>query len=132
MGERKVARILLVEDDIDVRPLMEHILGGAGYDVVSVETVTNARILLDANPFDLVVTDGKLIDGTGLDVAEKARAQGIAVLILTGYALQLPQERLKLYDYLLKPVRPAEILKAVERSLRMRDGDDVVPFPKTS
>ena len=132
MEEPKVARILLVEDDIDVRPLMEHILGGAGYDVVSVETVTNARILLDANPFDLVVTDGKLIDGTGLDVAEKARAQGIAVLILTGYALQLPQERLKLYDYLLKPVRPAEILKAVERSLRMRDGDDVVPFPKTS
>lgn len=128
-----MTRILLVEDDVDVRPLMEHILSGAGYDVTAVETVANAKLLLDANPFDLVVTDGRLVDGTGLDVAEKAEAQGVAVLVLTCYALQLPQERLKLYDHLLKPVRPAEVLKAVERSLRKRDDDrGVVAFPKSS
>jgi DNA-binding NtrC family response regulator len=128
-----MARILLVEDDVDVRPLLEHVLAGAGHDITAVETVTNARILIERSPYDLVLTDGMLVDGTGLDVAETAQARGLPVLILTGYALQLPPERLQQFDYLLKPVRPAELIEAVERFLRQRDGGaDVVPFPKSS
>jgi two-component SAPR family response regulator len=39
------------------------------------------------------------------------------VLIVTGFAFQLPSEELRRFDYLLKPLRPAELLRAVERKL---------------
>jgi DNA-binding response OmpR family regulator len=56
-GGSAVARILLVEDDRDVRPLMEHIIYADGYQVTSTETVANGLSLLETQPFDLVVTD---------------------------------------------------------------------------
>lgn len=56
-----MARILLVEDDLDVRPLLEYVLGvEGGYEVTAVESVANATALLAAQPFDLVVTDVNL------------------------------------------------------------------------
>jgi CheY-like chemotaxis protein len=64
-----------------------------------------------------VVADGKLPDGTGMMVGDEARAKGIKTLIITGYAFQLPREDLSRYEYLLKPLRPAELLKAIERAL---------------
>jgi DNA-binding response OmpR family regulator len=56
----RVPRILLVEDDIDVRPLLEHILLDAEFEVTAVESLANALALLEKQPFDLVVTDVKL------------------------------------------------------------------------
>jgi DNA-binding response OmpR family regulator len=79
-----VARILLVEDDFDVRPLLKHILRTEPtYDVVSVETMANALVLLDQQPFDLVITDVNLPDGSGLRVADKSRARGVRALVFT-------------------------------------------------
>jgi DNA-binding NtrC family response regulator len=117
-----MARILLAEDDIDLRPLLEHVLLDAGHDVSAVETVASARRLLDENSYDMVVADGTLIDGTGIDIAEKAAEQGVAALIITGNALRLPQERLQRFDHLLKPLGAAELIKAIERSLRKMTG----------
>jgi len=66
-----------------------------------------------------------------LDVADKAVERGVAVLILTGWALKMPAHRLERHQYLLKPVRPAELLTAVQQALRPRQDDaDVIPFPK--
>ena len=59
-GASTMARILLVEDDHDVRPLLEYIVGAEGYEVTSAETVANGLALLTAQPFDLVVTDVNL------------------------------------------------------------------------
>jgi FixJ family two-component response regulator len=39
------------------------------------------------------------------------------VLIITGYAFQLADEELGRYDFLMKPVRPAELIQAIERTL---------------
>jgi two-component SAPR family response regulator len=50
-------------------------------------------------------------------VGDEAGAKGTKTLIITGYAFQLPREDLIRYEYLLKPVRPAELLKAIERAL---------------
>src|SRR5690348_17024914 len=58
----RMARILLVEDDRDLRPLLEHVLLSAGYEVTAVETVKSAVSLIEAQPFDLVFTDVSLPD----------------------------------------------------------------------
>ena len=128
-----MARILLVEDDLDVRVLLEHVLSSAGYDVVAVETVRSAKRLLEAQPYDLVVTDGSLPDGTGIDIADEAKARGIGALIVTGHALRLPQDRLAQYTYLLKPLRPGELIDAIRQMLPKREGNAaILPFPKAN
>jgi two-component system, NtrC family, response regulator PilR len=125
-----MARILLVEDDLDVRPLLEYVLGReGGYAVTAVESVANAAMLLAAQPFDLVVTDVNLPDGNGLRIADQAKAKGVKVLVLTAHGLSLAPGELAAYDYLLKPLRVREFLDAVRRQLSRDDGQ-VVSFPK--
>jgi len=110
-------RILLVEDDPELRLLLEHVLLGAGYRVDTAATVAAAFDLLDGPPYDLVLADGRLEDGTGMMVAEKAGETGAKTLIITGYAFELPRDQLGRYEYLLKPLRPSELLEAVDRVL---------------
>jgi DNA-binding NtrC family response regulator len=112
-----MSRILLVEDDADLRLLLEHVLLGARYEVDTAASVEAACALLDSVVYDLVLADGRLEDGTGMMVAEKADDAGIKTLIITGYAFDLPKEELERYDYLLKPVRPSELIEAVKRAL---------------
>ena len=125
--------ILLVEDDLDVRFVLEHVLLGAGYHVTAVETIANAVKLVSSRPFDLVIADGKLPDGTGLAVADKAAEHDMKTLIITGNAFALPQEQLQKYAYLLKPLRPTELLDAVRRMMPRNEREsEVLPFPKSS
>ena len=125
-------RILLVEDDLDVRTLLEHVLVSNGYEVMAVETVKNGREQLNTMPYDLLVTDGRLPDGTGLDLVDVADNRGVPTLLITGAALQLPKGELLKHDYLFKPLGAPEFLEAVQRKLTRSEGDaDVVPFPKS-
>ena len=84
-----MARILLIEDDADVRPLLEHILLEQRYEVTTAETVLTATALLNSQPFDLVICDVNLPDGSGLAVADRAKAAGVKVLVMTGQGLSL-------------------------------------------
>jgi DNA-binding response OmpR family regulator len=110
-------RILLVEDDADVRFMMEHVLLANSYDVDPVSTVTAARTRLERQQYDLLLLDGLLPDGTGLEIAAEAEERGIPLIIITAYAFRLPHDQLARYELLLKPLRPAELLKTVERSI---------------
>jgi DNA-binding NtrC family response regulator len=126
-----VARILLVEDDIDVRPLLEHILHTeAKHEVLAVGSLSSALTMLNRQPFDLVVADVNLPDGSGLNVADMAKKTGIPTLIVTAHGLSLKPGDLAAYEYLLKPVRVKKLLDAV-RHLLLRPGDtEIVPFPQ--
>ena len=112
-----MSRILVVEDDPDLRPLLEHILVGGQHDVDIAATVASGLALLASGTYDLVIADGRLPDGTGMEVAAQAEADGAKALIITGYAFGLPREQLERFEFLLKPIRPRELLHAVERAL---------------
>lgn len=127
-----MARILLVDDDPDVRPLMEHIIFAEGHQVTPAESLKVARLLLENQPYDLLVTDVNLPDGSGLRLADEAIAAGIKTLVLTGHGLKLKPGMLNGYTYLLKPIRVAELTKAINECLSQRKGDaQIVPFPKS-
>lgn len=111
-----MARILLVEDDTEVGRLLEHVLIADRYEVDRAKTVEDASAELATHHYDLVVADARLPDGTGMKVADCAAENGIRTLIITGYGFAYPE--LRNYDYLLKPVRPAELLTAVRSMLR--------------
>ena len=110
-------RILLVEDDPDVGPLLEHALLHAGFRVHLVSGAVEAQTLLEERDYDLVLTDVMLPDGSGLNIADTANQRGIKSLVITGYAFQFPKERLAQHEVLLKPIRPNELVQAIERRL---------------
>jgi DNA-binding response OmpR family regulator len=113
-----LTRILLLEDDANVRVLMEHVLLTERYQVDPVATIEAARVLIGRNRYDLVLADGVLPDGTGIDIATEAHRRGIPAIIVTAYAFRLPKDELAPFELLLKPVRPAELLRAVEGALQ--------------
>jgi two-component system, NtrC family, response regulator PilR len=126
-------RILLIEENPDVRPLLEHILLSSNFQVTPTESVATASSLLDNQPYDLVITDVNLPDGSGLRIADKAIAAGIKALVVTGHGLSLKPGSLEPYDYLLKPLRVGELLAGIERCLAKEgrtDDPNVVPFPQ--
>ena len=63
-------RVLVVEDDIPVRRVMEETFAEAGYDVDAVESVEQGLKLIQSREFDIVVADGRLEDGTGMEIAD--------------------------------------------------------------
>jgi DNA-binding NtrC family response regulator len=109
------ARILLTEDDEDVRTLVENALLDEGYQVDATETVAGALSLLDVQPYDLLLTDGWLPDGTGLMIAAKAKRRAVKVVVFTGCAHTFPREELAEYTVLAKPADMDVVVQVVAR-----------------
>jgi two-component system, response regulator PdtaR len=84
--ERRIRRILIVEDEPLVAFDNEYMLQDAGYEVVAtVDSFAGAAEAIAAEQMDLVLTDITLAgEGDGLDVARAAAAKGVPVLIVTG------------------------------------------------
>jgi DNA-binding response OmpR family regulator len=61
------------------------------------ETVLTATALLNSQPFELVICDVNLPDGSGLTVADRAKAAGVKVLVMTGQGLSLKPGSLQPY-----------------------------------
>jgi DNA-binding NtrC family response regulator len=100
-----------------VRAMVEHNLLAEGYAFEVAETVSEACRLIASRSHDLVLTDVLLPDGSGVAVANCAVERRFGVLIVTGYAFQIPVAELDRHEYVLKPVRRAELLRAVERRM---------------
>lgn len=103
------ARILIVDDEPDLRTLYELTLLRQGYRVEAAGTLQQAREHLDASRFDAVITDMRLPDGLGLellrDLTQQQRAERCVVITAHGSAKNAV-EALKAgaFDYLTKPV----------------------------
>ncbi len=103
------ARILVVDDEPDLRTLYELTLIREGYRVESAASVGQARDLLQAGEFDVVISDMRLPDGLGLDLlrdlSRTQRPERCVVMTAYGSA-ENAVEALKAgaFDYLTKPV----------------------------
>ncbi|RZI82672.1 MAG: sigma-54-dependent Fis family transcriptional regulator [Rubrivivax sp.] len=103
------ARLLVIDDEPDLRTLYELTLLRDGYDVETAACVDDARLTLAEQVFDAVITDMRLPDGTGLDVLRQLDSQGRRerTIVITAYgSAENAVEALKAgaYDYLTKPV----------------------------
>jgi len=116
------SRILVVDDDADVRNVLARSLGADGYVVDVVPDGAAARQALSSTPPDLVVLDLGLASEDGLDIlTHLRRTTELPVILLTGRGDE--QDRilgLKLGadDYLVKPFSPAELAARITSVLR--------------
>ncbi len=119
-------RILLVEDEANVRKLVAVNLISRGYAVFEAKDAHQAWEQLHTDPFDLVVLDIKLPDFTGWDLLAKITADeaiqfSSPVLVMTASIMdaRIDLEQFPLVvDVLVKPFSVAKLITAVERALR--------------
>lgn len=124
-------RILVVDDDEDVRSVVGRALVGDGHFVETADSVERSRALVEAHEPQLLVLDLGLPDGSGLALCRELRADGASfpILILTArsdVALRVRGLDAGADDYLAKPFAVAE-LRARVRALSRRAGSLAAP-----
>jgi len=118
------SRILVVEDNDDVRELAESMLEMADYDVVSAPSGERALDLLEnGEQVDLLFTDVIMPGGmNGLELIERVHAKrpALPVLVTTGYMDELPgrHKRSEALDVLGKPYQHQDLLDRVSAALK--------------
>ncbi len=118
-------RILVVDDELSMREYLELLVEGWGHEVQTAPTVKAAIEALNAHTFDVVITDMKLGNDSGLQVLKVARAQPqpAEVIIITAYgtpASAIEAVREGAYDYISKPFDNEEFRLLVHRALEKR------------
>lgn len=118
-------KILVVDDELSLRELLQIMLEGAGYQVWTVGGVRAAIAALDDEEFDLVLTDMKMPDGDGMEVLQHALKvdPAIQVLIMTAFAsAQTAVDAMKAgaRDYVIKPFDSERLMKEVGKALEVR------------
>jgi DNA-binding response OmpR family regulator len=110
-------RILLIEDEATSRELLSYVLTSAGYAVDAVETAAAAMTSLEETPYKVVIADWLLPDGNGIDLADRAAQLGAKTIIVSGYLIGLPAGAAERHILFKKPVRPEELVAAVEQAI---------------
>jgi K+-sensing histidine kinase KdpD len=114
--------VLLVDDDVNILDTAKDILEEAKYVVETASRGEAALKLLSEKQFNIVVVDFQLPDSTGLELARKVREQNenSCVILMTGHAsLEMAVKAIQaaVYDYLIKPVDPAQLQRTIEKAL---------------
>ncbi|MHC4734198.1 MAG: response regulator, partial [Planctomycetota bacterium] len=116
-------RILVVDDEIDMRNGLQKILSRKGYTVDTAEGGLRAVEKMKQTSFKVVIADLKMPEMDGIEVLRRAKDinRTIAVIIITGYGTvtsAVESMRLGAFDYITKPFKPDDVTDIVERALK--------------
>lgn len=115
-------RLLVIDDDPGLSEVIELLLEHEGYAVHATGTVKRGVELAATGEFELVVTDLRLPDGTGLDAiaAIRARLPELPIIMITSYSSMesaIAALRAGAADYVIKPFNNDEFLHSIRRAL---------------
>jgi EAL domain-containing protein (putative c-di-GMP-specific phosphodiesterase class I) len=118
-----VVRILVVDDDSDVRQAVGLALTSTGYDTCSAANGRDAADLIRGVPFDAVITDIRMPDMNGIDLLRVLRNndEDLPVILMTGcpeIATAAEAVSLRAFAYLEKPFELSELQKVVRKAVQ--------------
>ncbi len=125
------ATALIVDDEADIRELVELTLMRMGLKTAAAATVAEARRLLDAQRFDLCITDMRLPDGRGLELVRDYHDK-LPIAVITAYGnAEMAVESLKAgaFDFVSKPVDLGVLRKLVDTAIKLRQPATLEPTP---
>ncbi len=129
-------KVIIVDDQDTVLKVLRTLLEGAGHDVTSFESGTNAREALEKDEYDLLVSDIRLGPESGLDLLHFARqhSPSMPVILVTAYpATETAMEAMKAgaFDYVTKPFKLDVFVNIITLALEHRRAltEDYVPAP---
>jgi diguanylate cyclase (GGDEF)-like protein len=118
-------RILIVDDDVDVRNTMHEYIKAAGYYAEAVSCAEEALESLEKDNFHVVVTDIMLPAMGGLELTKLIKRDNASdVIVMTGYSDDFSYEEainIGASDFVIKPVRLEELLLRLKRVLKERE-----------
>ncbi|MDO5356239.1 MAG: sigma-54 dependent transcriptional regulator [Conchiformibius sp.] len=129
--------VLVVDDEADIRDLMEMTLMKMGLSVETAEGVRAAKQKLDNQRYSLVLTDMRMPDGSGLEVVEHIMGLNndtpVAVITAYGSADQAVQAlKVGAFDYLQKPITLAQLRTLVKSAVKVQDENNQTPQPQAA
>ena len=124
--------VLVVDDEADIRDLMEMTLMKMGLRVDTAEGVRAALSKLSSNKYSLVLTDMRMPDGSGLEVVQHINQQHldvpVAVITAFGSADQAVQALKEgAFDYLQKPITLAQLRTLVKSAIKVQADNSAPP-----
>ena len=118
-------KILLIEDEPDIRKTLEYNISREGYDVISTSSLKEARDHLNSTSFSLVLLDLMLPDGSGLDLCREVKSDSekmhIPIIILTAKDDEVDKVvgfELGADDYVTKPFSVRELILRIKAILK--------------
>lgn len=125
MIARTAKKILVVDDEPSVTGSLSLILTEAGFEVLTAQSFAESTTILKQIPVDLVITDLRLADASGIDLIThvKRTTPDVEVILMTGYgSLDITIEAIKAgaYYYLEKPYTPDRLFTLVDRALQLQ------------
>ena len=122
---------LIVDDEPDIRDLLEITLSRMGIDTLTAEDIATAKSLLKAHPPQLCLTDMNLPDGNGIELVQwiQQHSPSTPVAVITAYGnMETAIESLKAgaFDFVSKPVELPRLRELVNSALKLSD-----PLPET-
>jgi len=121
-------RVLVIDDEPDIRELLILTLSRMGLDVTAAEDLGQARRALDRHGFSFCLTDMRLPDGNGLDLVEEIAADhpDLPVAVITAHGrVEDAVQALKIgaFDFVSKPVDLDMLRRLVNTALKLRAGE---------
>ncbi len=121
-------KVLIVDDETSVRHMLRLVLEGAGYVMSEAGSGTEALQFLQADSFDIVLSDIRMPELDGLGLLQKIKELGVdsMVIMMSAYgSVDTAVECLKhgAYDYISKPFKPDEViltLRKAEERIRLQ------------
>lgn len=132
-----MAKILVIEDDLTFAMILEGFLKKQGFEVNVAHRVKDGIKLLKSQPYQLVLMDYRLPDGTGFEILEAIRTMpdplpGIMMTSFQDIGTAVRAMRLGALDYITKPVNPDELLMVIKEALQPKNVPATVTPPSTS
>ena len=117
--------ILVVDDEKNYLLVMETLLTGAGYEVLTVDSGEEALEQTRRNDLDLIITDMKMPRMSGIELMEQLKQvyADLPVIMMTAYGtVEKAVEAMKkgAFDYILKPFKNEELLLTIRKALELR------------
>lgn len=115
-------KTLVIDDEIGVCKSLEMLLSKDGHEVATANRGDIAVSLISEKDFDIIFTDLRLPDMSGIDILKyaKSRSSATQIIVITGFAtIETAVEAIKrgAYDYLTKPLSPDSVRITVKRAL---------------
>ena len=119
---------LIVDDEPDIRELLDITLSRMGINTVSAENITQAKELLDKQSFDLCLTDMRLPDGNGIELIKyiQENISSLPIAMITAHGnMEYAIEALKsgAFDFVSKPVDLNILRNLVNTALKLSDSE---------
>ena len=117
-------KILVIEDESNIRSFVQTVLEAGGYHVLTASTCSQGEMMFSSHVPDMVILDLGLPDGDGLDFIRSVRMDSTTpILVLSARTMESDKvEALDLgaNDYMTKPFGTAELMARVRAALRIR------------